>query len=110
LNRTAVVSLLRSLHSLYRTLQGRREATSEVAFFRLSFFLRRRKKLKIRTHNKKLEKKLLQDAGEAFFVWFNSTHMHFRTHAKPEELLPKKKRAKRGAAASTSGGERSVNG
>ncbi len=23
-------------------------------------------------------------AGEPFFVWFNTTHMHFRTHAKPE--------------------------
>ena len=32
------------------------------------------------------KKKLFQDAGEPFFVWFNSTHMHFRTHAKPEEL------------------------
>lgn len=27
-----------------------------------------------------------KDAGEPFFVWFNATHMHFRTHAKPEEL------------------------
>jgi arylsulfatase len=26
------------------------------------------------------------DAGEPFFVWFNTTHMHFRTHAKPESL------------------------
>ena len=25
-------------------------------------------------------------AGVPFFVWFNSTHMHFRTHAKPESL------------------------
>jgi len=24
------------------------------------------------------------DADKPFFVWFNSTHMHFRTHAKPE--------------------------
>jgi len=23
-------------------------------------------------------------AGEPFFVWFNTTHMHFRTHAKPK--------------------------
>jgi arylsulfatase A-like enzyme len=23
-------------------------------------------------------------AGKPFFVWFNTTHMHFRTHAKPE--------------------------
>ena len=27
-----------------------------------------------------------KEAGEPFFVWFNSTHMHFRTHAKAEEL------------------------
>ena len=26
------------------------------------------------------------DAGVPFFVWFNTTHMHFRTHAKPESL------------------------
>lgn len=25
-------------------------------------------------------------AGIPFFVWFNTTHMHFRTHAKPESL------------------------
>jgi arylsulfatase len=25
-------------------------------------------------------------AGTPFFVWFNATHMHFRTHAKPESL------------------------
>ncbi len=25
-------------------------------------------------------------AGVPFFVWFNTTHMHFRTHAKPESL------------------------
>jgi len=25
-------------------------------------------------------------AGVPFFVWFNATHMHFRTHAKPESL------------------------
>jgi arylsulfatase A-like enzyme len=25
-------------------------------------------------------------AGTPFFVWFNTTHMHFRTHAKPESL------------------------
>ncbi|WP_185081776.1 arylsulfatase [Nonomuraea muscovyensis] len=24
------------------------------------------------------------EAGTPFFVWFNSTHMHFRTHCKPE--------------------------
>ena len=24
------------------------------------------------------------DAGEPFFVWLNTTHMHFRTHCKPE--------------------------
>ncbi|MBH0114831.1 arylsulfatase [Novosphingobium sp. YJ-S2-02] len=24
------------------------------------------------------------DADEPFFVWFNTTHMHFRTHVKPE--------------------------
>jgi arylsulfatase A-like enzyme len=24
--------------------------------------------------------------GKPFFVWFNTTHMHFRTHAKPESL------------------------
>ena len=24
------------------------------------------------------------DAGVPFFVWFNTTHMHFRTHEKPE--------------------------
>lgn len=23
-------------------------------------------------------------AGKPFFVWFNTTHMHFRTHVKPE--------------------------
>jgi arylsulfatase len=26
------------------------------------------------------------DAGIPFFVWFNTTHMHFRTYAKPESL------------------------
>jgi arylsulfatase len=26
------------------------------------------------------------EAGEPFFVWFNTTHMHFRTHAKPDSL------------------------
>jgi arylsulfatase len=26
------------------------------------------------------------EAGTPFFVWFNTTHMHFRTHAKPESL------------------------
>ncbi len=26
------------------------------------------------------------DAGTPFFVWFNTTHMHLRTHAKPETL------------------------
>jgi arylsulfatase len=25
-------------------------------------------------------------AGVPFFVWFNTTHMHFRTHAKPESV------------------------
>jgi arylsulfatase A-like enzyme len=25
------------------------------------------------------------DADTPFFVWFNSTHMHFRTHARPED-------------------------
>ncbi len=25
-------------------------------------------------------------AGTPFFVWFNATHMHFRTHAQPESL------------------------
>ncbi|HEX9258810.1 MAG TPA: arylsulfatase [Acidimicrobiales bacterium] len=25
-----------------------------------------------------------KEAGQPFFVWFNSTHMHFRTHVKPE--------------------------
>jgi arylsulfatase A-like enzyme len=25
-----------------------------------------------------------RDAGKPFFVWFNATHMHFRTHEKPE--------------------------
>jgi arylsulfatase len=25
-------------------------------------------------------------AGKPFFVWFNTTHMHFRTHAKPESM------------------------
>lgn len=25
-----------------------------------------------------------KDAEEPFFVWFNTTHMHFRTHTKPE--------------------------
>jgi arylsulfatase len=25
-------------------------------------------------------------AGKPFFVWFNTTHMHFRTHAKPASL------------------------
>ena len=24
--------------------------------------------------------------GKPFFVWFNTTHMHFRTHAKPESM------------------------
>jgi arylsulfatase A-like enzyme len=26
------------------------------------------------------------DAGTPFFVWFNTTHMHFRTHPKPESV------------------------
>nr|WP_230742742.1 arylsulfatase [Methanocella sp. CWC-04] len=25
-------------------------------------------------------------AGKPFFVWFNTTHMHFRTHAKPKSI------------------------
>ena len=25
-------------------------------------------------------------AGTPFFVWFNTTHMHFRTHPKPESV------------------------
>ena len=25
-----------------------------------------------------------KDADEPFFIWFNTTHMHFRTHTKPE--------------------------
>ena len=24
--------------------------------------------------------------GTPFFVWFNTTHMHFRTHTKPESI------------------------
>lgn len=28
--------------------------------------------------------KAAHDAGEAFFIWFNTTHMHLRTHVKPE--------------------------
>ena len=27
-----------------------------------------------------------QQAGKPFFVWINTTHMHFRTHTKPESL------------------------
>lgn len=27
-----------------------------------------------------------KDADKPFFVWFNSTHMHFRTHTKPESV------------------------
>src|SRR5262249_18717532 len=30
--------------------------------------------------------KRAHQAGTPFFVWFNATHMHFRTHAKPESL------------------------
>ncbi|MFE4196715.1 arylsulfatase [Paenarthrobacter sp. NPDC056912] len=26
------------------------------------------------------------ESGEPFFVWMNTTHMHFRTHAKPESI------------------------
>ena len=26
------------------------------------------------------------EAGKPFFLWFNTTHMHFRTHAKPESM------------------------
>src|SRR5262245_44135244 len=29
--------------------------------------------------------KAQHDAGKPFFVWFNTTHMHFRTHVKPEQ-------------------------
>jgi arylsulfatase A-like enzyme len=29
---------------------------------------------------------LERHADEPFFVWFNTTHMHFRTHTKPESL------------------------
>ena len=25
-------------------------------------------------------------AGKPFFVWVNTTHMHLRTHAKPESM------------------------
>ena len=34
-------------------------------------------------------KRFIRDAvasGEPFFVWFNTTHMHFRTHARPQDL------------------------
>jgi arylsulfatase A-like enzyme len=27
-----------------------------------------------------------KDAGKPFFVWVNTTHMHFRTHTKPESI------------------------
>jgi arylsulfatase len=30
--------------------------------------------------------KKANSSGTPFFVWFNTTHMHFRTHAKPESL------------------------
>ena len=30
--------------------------------------------------------KKANDAGQPFFVWLNFTHMHFRTHTKPESL------------------------
>ena len=30
--------------------------------------------------------KKAHDSDTPFFVWFNTTHMHFRTHAKPESL------------------------
>ncbi|NDH45386.1 MAG: arylsulfatase, partial [Actinobacteria bacterium] len=26
------------------------------------------------------------DAGVPFFVWFNTTHMHFRTYARPQDV------------------------
>jgi arylsulfatase A-like enzyme len=26
------------------------------------------------------------DSGEPFFVWFNTTHMHFRTYARPQDI------------------------
>jgi hypothetical protein len=28
--------------------------------------------------------KKAEAAGQPWFVWFNTTHMHFRTHCKPE--------------------------
>ena len=28
------------------------------------------------------------EADAPFFVWFNTTHMHFRTHPKPEPRRP----------------------
>ena len=34
-------------------------------------------------------KRFIRDAvasGEPFFVWFNTTHMHFRTHARPQDI------------------------
>ncbi|MGB5241181.1 MAG: sulfatase-like hydrolase/transferase, partial [Prochlorococcaceae cyanobacterium] len=34
-------------------------------------------------------KRFIRDAvasGEPFFVWFNTTHMHFRTHARPQDV------------------------
>jgi SAM-dependent methyltransferase len=34
-------------------------------------------------------KRFIKDAvasGEPFFVWFNTTHMHFRTHARPQDI------------------------
>jgi arylsulfatase len=30
--------------------------------------------------------KSANDAGEPFFLWFNTTHMHLKTHAKPESM------------------------
>ena len=34
-------------------------------------------------------KRFIRDAvasGEPFFVWFNTTHMHFRTYARPQDV------------------------
>ena len=34
-------------------------------------------------------KRFIRDAvasGEPFFLWFNTTHMHFRTHARPQDV------------------------
>jgi len=49
--------------------KARMETIDDEAFDKASDFIRRQ-----------------HAAGVPFFVWFNSTHMHFRTHAKPESL------------------------